>query len=243
MSLGKFCDRVDSASTLDELWDASLSAFAEHEIYSASYHHFPPPGSGSDESIRYYAKGLPDAFIKDYIGQKLFLVDPIPGMSKSVTTPFFWRDALALETLTQPEIDFIDWMQNKGIRDGLAVRVFGPNGRDGMVGLYFDKERPKLSLAQIRELQAICQIGHMVYIQLTKSADTGVPLTKREREVLEWVAKGKSNSVIADIMGISSHTVDAYLRRIYLKLRVSDRISASVRGVGMGLITGFSDAR
>jgi LuxR family transcriptional regulator/LuxR family quorum-sensing system transcriptional regulator CciR len=54
--------------------------------------------------------------------------------------------------------------------------------------------------------------------------------------VLSWVARGKSNTSIAEILGISVHTVDAHLRRIYLKLGVYDRISAAVRGIGTGLI-------
>ncbi len=48
--------------------------------------------------------------------------------------------------------------------------------------------------------------------------------------MLGWVARGKSNALIGDILGISGATVDAHLRRIYLKLGVFDRISAAVRG-------------
>ena len=58
--------------------------------------------------------------------------------------------------------------------------------------------------------------------------------------MLGWVARGKSNSMIGDILGISAHTVDAHMRRICLKLGVSDRISATVRGIGVGLIHGAS---
>lgn len=61
-------------------------------------------------------------------------------------------------------------------------------------------------------------------------------LTPRERDILAWVARGKSNSVIGDVLGISPHTVDTHLRRIYAKLGVSDRISAALAGVGIGLI-------
>ena len=61
-------------------------------------------------------------------------------------------------------------------------------------------------------------------------------LSERETEVLALVARGKSNALIGDILGISVHTVDAHLRRIYLKLGVFDRISAAVRGIGVGLI-------
>ena len=61
-------------------------------------------------------------------------------------------------------------------------------------------------------------------------------LSPREKEVLEWVMAGKSDSVIADIMGISDHTVGTYLRRCYHKLDVSNRIAAVVKALGLGLI-------
>jgi DNA-binding CsgD family transcriptional regulator len=62
------------------------------------------------------------------------------------------------------------------------------------------------------------------------------PLSARELEILRWVAQGKSNVVIADILQISSGTVDTYLRRVFEKLNVADRTSAAVKGVGLGLI-------
>jgi len=55
--------------------------------------------------------------------------------------------------------------------------------------------------------------------------------------VLTWVARGKTNTSIGDILGISGNTVDAHLRRIYLKLGVYDRVSAALRALGFGLIT------
>ena len=54
--------------------------------------------------------------------------------------------------------------------------------------------------------------------------------------MLAWIAQGKSNATVGEILGISAHTVDAHLRRIYLKLGVFDRVSAALRGLGFGLI-------
>jgi len=61
-------------------------------------------------------------------------------------------------------------------------------------------------------------------------------LSPRETEVLGWVAQGKSNSVIADILELSPHTVDTLIRRIFDKLAVNDRTSAALLGVGSGLM-------
>jgi len=81
------------------------------------------------------------------------------------------------------------------------------------------------------------QAMHLRYCALLQPQLGTLPrLSSREAEVLTWVARGKSNASIADILGISAHTVDAHLRRIFLKLGVVDRMSAALRGLGFGLI-------
>ena len=55
------------------------------------------------------------------------------------------------------------------------------------------------------------------------------PLTIRESEVLLWIAKGKSNKDIGDILGLSARTVNKHLEQIYVKLGVENRASAAVK--------------
>lgn len=61
-------------------------------------------------------------------------------------------------------------------------------------------------------------------------------LTHRESEVLLWIAKGKSNRDIADILTLSPRTVNKHLEQIYAKLGVENRTSAAalaVRALGL----------
>lgn len=51
-------------------------------------------------------------------------------------------------------------------------------------------------------------------------------LTPRESEVLSWLAKGKTNRDIADILGMSPRTVNKHLEHIYEKLGVETRTAA-----------------
>ena len=52
-------------------------------------------------------------------------------------------------------------------------------------------------------------------------------LTLRESEVLYWVAKGKTNRDIGDILGSSPATVKKHLERVYEKLGVETRTAAA----------------
>ncbi|MEP7297282.1 MAG: response regulator transcription factor [Burkholderiales bacterium] len=56
-------------------------------------------------------------------------------------------------------------------------------------------------------------------------------LTLREAEVLYWVAKGKTNRDIGDILGSSPATVKKHLERVYVKLGVETRTAAA--GIAM----------
>ena len=56
-------------------------------------------------------------------------------------------------------------------------------------------------------------------------------LTPREGEVLSWLAKGKTNRDIADILGMSPRTVNKHLEHIFDKLGVETRSAAAAIGV------------
>jgi DNA-binding response OmpR family regulator/DNA-binding CsgD family transcriptional regulator len=56
-------------------------------------------------------------------------------------------------------------------------------------------------------------------------------LTAREAEVLLWLARGKSNRDISDILKISPRTVNKHLEQIYEKLGVENRASATALAV------------
>lgn len=56
-------------------------------------------------------------------------------------------------------------------------------------------------------------------------------LTRRESEVLLWIARGKSNKDIADILGLSPRTVNKHLEQVFAKLGVENRASAAIKAV------------
>jgi DNA-binding NarL/FixJ family response regulator len=61
-------------------------------------------------------------------------------------------------------------------------------------------------------------------------------LTSREVEVLHWVACGKTNRDIGDILGLSPRTVNKHLEHVYVKLGVETRTAAAA--VAMAVAAG-----
>lgn len=63
------------------------------------------------------------------------------------------------------------------------------------------------------------------YVQQRHIAQPNDPLDKlsgREREILQLLAEGKSNSQIADTLSLSSKTVETYRSRLMQKLEIDD---------------------
>jgi DNA-binding NarL/FixJ family response regulator len=66
-------------------------------------------------------------------------------------------------------------------------------------------------------------------------ADTEVPLTRREGEVLRQIALGLTNKQIAEALHISYETVKEHVQHMLGKIGVSDRTQAAVWAVHKGL--------
>ncbi len=60
-------------------------------------------------------------------------------------------------------------------------------------------------------------------------------LTLREREILEWVAQGKTNSEIANILSISPKTVSNNISNVLLKVHANDRAKLMLMALEAGL--------
>ena len=64
-----------------------------------------------------------------------------------------------------------------------------------------------------------------------------VMLTDREVECLSWTAAGKTSLEIAEILGLSEHTVNHYLNQVTRKLEAVNRTQAVVKAIRRGLIS------
>lgn len=62
------------------------------------------------------------------------------------------------------------------------------------------------------------------------------PITKREREVLVFVAKGYENIQIAEALSLSVYTVMSHRRNIRFKLKITNAAEAAMIAIKSGLV-------
>lgn len=228
---------VADCATPEALWALIGRFFDRTAVERMIYLHLPPIGAPDERAPAVRADGYPDELVSRYLAERLFRDNPLLRQAQTNAEPVYWDEVFAERTLTARETAFVAELRSHDLGSGVGIPVYGPSGRVGHCGLGFRTGVRRLAPDLLREYQWVCQLGHLRYCDMLQ-ARLGPPptLSERESEVLGLVARGKSNTVIGDILGISSHTVDAHLRRIYQKLGVFDRISAAVRGIGVGLI-------
>jgi LuxR family transcriptional regulator/LuxR family quorum-sensing system transcriptional regulator CciR len=237
MSLDQLAETVQGTVRVGDLWRVMVGFVASRGGVRVAFHVNPSPGEPlAAPAVR--AEGFPEDWVAHYLAEDLVLSDPIPALAAKRSKPFFWRDVSALTRLSEGEADFLRELETAELGDGLAMQVYGPGMRSAYVGIGFGQQRPDMDAAAIFDLKAGVQIGYLRFCELTAEAFAlERDLSPRETEILGWVARGKSNTVIAEILGVSRHTVDTNLRRLFSKLEVADRTTAALRGVGAGLVS------
>ncbi len=106
-----------------------------------------------------------------------------------------------------------------------AARAAGASG-------FIAKDRPA---AEIATAVRVIATGREVFP--VEESPSGTPLTDRERDVLELVARGATNREIAANLFLSPHTVKEHTSALYRKLGVRNRAEAVQRAQRLGLLS------
>lgn len=83
---------------------------------------------------------------------------------------------------------------------------------------------------------ALTRALNKVPISEGKSVELGLGLTKREREVLCWLQKGKTNWEIGQILTLSDNTIKNHVQKIISKLGVNNRTQAVTKAIVMRVL-------
>ncbi|WP_049870393.1 autoinducer binding domain-containing protein [Pseudomonas cremoricolorata] len=67
-------------------------------------------------------------------------------------------------------------------------------------------------------------------------AYAAIDLSRRETEILKWIADGKCSNSIAEIVGLSENTVNFHVKNLQRKFGSGNRISAAAYAAALGLI-------
>lgn len=218
--------------------DSDLRLFLDtvcetHELDFAAYAGVNPIAQTVHGFVNY-----PDEWQKLYVDQGFQHRDPTLLTAARSIAPVDWvrlRQEDSFRTLFRAAQDF-------GIAEqGLTIPVRGPYGDIGLFSVTrncSDKEWGLLKKKILGEMQRLAVHLHdnVVRSHALTRALTSPSLSARETEILQWVAAGKTQQDVADILNISNRTVEVHLRSSRSKLGALTTSQAVGRAIGLGLI-------
>jgi DNA-binding CsgD family transcriptional regulator len=150
--------------------------------------------------------------------------------------------------LTRPQFHRLNlyktFYKRLGVEYQLAVTLPGPKGVVIGIALsrgdkdFSQRERHLLALLRPHLIQAYANAAMATHFKRRRPAGEHGPrhrtLSRRQAEVLSWVARGKTNDQIGAVLDVSPRTIQKHLEHVFEKLGVETRTAAVMRAIEMG---------
>jgi len=178
----------------------------------------------------------PQSWQDCYQHHRYIQTDPTVEHGRRSRAPIVWSDAVFAKT---PEL----WAdaRDHGLRVGWAQSTLDPQGVCGMLTLA--RAHNPLSDIEINDraqkmhwLTQICHFAMSHRMTSKMRVVQNIELTKREREVLQWTADGKTSGEMAEILNLSEHTINFHLKNAICKLKTANKTAAVIKAARLGLL-------
>jgi DNA-binding CsgD family transcriptional regulator len=177
-------------------------------------------------------QGFEDAFLSAPDQKR----DPVMQRVKSFSRPVFWSQRTYVDA---DAADLWEIQAPFGYKTGICVALHLRDGKHVVVGIERDHALPKSDARLVRllaDVQLLAVHAQDAALRLLDTVSASPRLTARESEILRWLLAGKTNSVIAQIVGLSENTVEFHVKNILRKLETPNRHAAVIRARELGIL-------
>jgi LuxR family quorum sensing-dependent transcriptional regulator len=218
-----FVERLDQLPSTDAVMDAMQRALDPFGFEFVSLFTFPRPGQRF-EDVR-IARRVPSEWSKIYLEKQYVHVSPAVRHCRRTVRPFAWKTA-PYDSEQEPRVaELMNVMAEFGLLNSISVPIPGPTGCEGVAWL--GGKRQELTAYNMPLIHLMALYAFERIRSFTKQMPSAKPnVTLREREVLTWVALGKSAWEIGEILGIAKRTVDEHTQTAMKKLGAVNRAQA-----------------
>lgn len=195
------------------------------------------PDPPADPTPFFLVNNWPNGWHDRYIEKDYYRDDPVAAFGRVRINPFAWREA-PIDAERQPQArQIMAEAADVGMRDGLVVPIVTSRTVHSCVSVA--GEIPELDPDARRVVHLVGMFAHARAVQLSSEQAPGRRrlLSDREREVLLWVAAGKTAWEISRILGIAERTVIYHVTTAARRLQAVSRTHAVARAIALGEIT------
>lgn len=235
-----FVAKVEAATTVDEVYDLLAGELRNFGFTDFLITDMPPPSLRLETHL--ILNGWSQPWFERYVDQGFYRHDPMAKHTRETTLPFFWHEVGIGREHTPEARRVMNEASEFGLKDGFSVPIFGPEGDQSCVTMGGEKLAIPPRGREIIYVISLC--AHQRARALRRDWVGGQDgedrkdalLSAREREVLKWVALGKTDAEIGELLHISSETSFAHVRNSCRKLKAATRTQAVVRALFLGEI-------
>jgi LuxR family transcriptional regulator, quorum-sensing system regulator BjaR1 len=223
-------ERAPDSVSIVEAFGAFAKTFGFETLYIAQL--VNPANVPHDRIL--HITNWPTALLDQRRAQRDGLHDPIARCGLRSRRPFKWSQARQQASLMGKKT--LDQAADFQIKDGLMFPMHAIGSVPGGVSLGTDKL--DIDPRGISELEIVAQ---HTYFKLEDMLgpfpyQVSIDLSRRELQVIQIAAAGKTNWEISRILGVSEETVKATISRAAKKLNASNRAHAVATAIAHSLI-------
>lgn len=230
----EFIERLKQLDGYDQICRAIID---ELEWYGFTYvTSLELPGPAETISDMVLLNNRPQEYVEHYSENSYIFKDPIVTELQYTMDSYSWDDVISRRNLTKSEVSIIYEAADFGANNGLIIPIMSDLG---MSAIFCPcGENPNLSKEARTSLEMIAMQSHQALKKALRKRDQTKPthraLTNREREIMHWVASGKTDDEIGEILNISSTTVSSHIQNSMKKLNAFKRTFAVVQAIRFG---------
>lgn len=232
-----FVERLQKLTKYEEICVEIQKELEWYGLSCVTAWSMPGPGRPHDEGVLLNTR--PQEYIDNYKEKKYLIHDRLITEMRQTLHPYSWKDVQERRKLSKLEQKIIDEGRDFSMHDGLIIPIVTMSGSVSVISPCGDdpdlsqRARSALEIIGIYSQQALKRA--LIREQRDDAAHT--PLTPREREIMQWVAVGKSDDEIGEILNIGATTVTSHVENAKKKLDAFRRTYAVVQAIRFGEIS------
>ena len=224
----EYIGQLQHAGTAAEICERLLSVTSAFGLTALMAGTVPAPGTPTTQQKDHVLLcDWPVEWLERYVARNYVDHDPVVSHMKQLQAPFQWREASQGTSIDKSSGEVMGDAGVFKLRDGLAFPLITLDGQIVMVSL--GGEAVELSAAEFGQVSLVSTyaVGRamQLHTMASKTIDH-IELTPRERECLQWVAAGKTDWEIGQILTISEQTAHGYVQNALAKLGARTRAQA-----------------
>lgn len=219
------------SSLLNFLGEFGVSSFTMAEISTLST---------SDKEKKFgLLVNYPEEWLTRYFDRHYADLDPVYMKAYTANKAFTWEEARR-ECASKKSLEVMEEAADFGLRFGVSFIIRQPRGEKIGFSFASSEKDMRCDVDAVSMFNLAAFQCYQVYARLSsRKSETNhraAILSEREREVLRWVAAGKTKTEIADILVVSDSCVKRHCENIFLKLDTNTLAYAVAKAIRLGFI-------